>query len=53
MAGHAVRMGDKIMVKSIIDWKPLGKKAIEKSRNRWIDDQLKWFPKWVSPSSSV
>ena len=37
LLGHIVRMDDKRMVKSITDWKPLGKKAKGKTRKRWMD----------------
>ena len=33
-------MDNKKMVKSITDWKPLGKKAKGKPRKRWMDDIL-------------
>ena len=45
-------MDDKRMVKSITDWKPLGKKAKGKTRKRWMDGWTDgrtdgWTDRWM------
>ena len=36
-AGHVQRMDDERMVKIIMKHKPIGKRKIERPKNRWLD----------------
>ena len=39
--GHIQRMEDDRMVKKLTNWKPFGKRPVERPKNRWIDGILK------------
>jgi hypothetical protein len=36
--GHAMRMDEKRTPKSVLEWKPVGRRIIGRPRKRWIED---------------